>query len=513
MPCCTICDYSQGSHAVMTERQHLKSITFWTVITAIAWSLLLGAFAVWYQETTRTVVLDIVRAQASMALEKDVLYRRWVTSKGGIYAQVSPTTPPNPNLAHVPERDVTTPSGRQLTLINPAYMTRQVFEFARDTDGPQGHITSLHPRHPENFPDPWERSALESFGKNMREQGSVQIMNGKRFYRLIRPFAVDEKCNRCHEAEGYKPGDVRGGISVAVPMGNFEAGMQHQDRLVAVVLVLFWLMGLAVIAWGGRQLVVGRRAFEDANRLLTARVEEALAKSWAKDALLLQQARYQTMGELLVNIAHQWRQPLNSIGARIQESAWLISAGEIPREDAVRYSEEIMGTLKELSGSLETLRHLFEPVTTTETFFPSHAVKHAISVITDTCQAQGIGITFDLKGEKPLVGIQSDLVQCMLNIITNARDAILAAGCEKGVIAIEMDLQQSGSLTIKVSDNGNGIPEELLPTVFDPYVTTKFRAQGVGLGLFVVRQILEQRFAGSVEARNGDSGAEIVITI
>ncbi|CAH2032502.1 ATP-binding protein [Trichlorobacter ammonificans] len=497
----------------MTTRQHLARISLWTVIAAIAWTLVLAAFVAWYFETTRTVVLDIVRAQARMALEKDVLYRRWVTAKGGLYVEISPETPPNPNLAHVPERDITTPSGRRLTLINPAYMTRQVFDFARQVDGPQGHITSLHPRHPENVPDAWERAALAAFRHDSAEHGEVQVMNNRRFYRLIRPFAVDEKCIRCHAAEGYQPGDIRGAISVAIPMDEFEKSMRHQDMLMWIVAALLWLTGVGVIAAAGRQLLIGRRAFEDANRQLTARVEEELAKSRTKDALLLQQARYQTLGELLVNIAHQWRQPLNSIGARIQESAWLIASGEIPREEATRRAEEIMLSLKELSGSIETLRRLCEPVSSSERFLPSEAVRQAISVMTDACAVQGIRLSCSLQEEKSLVGIQADLVQCLLNIFTNARDAITARGCREGAIVVELRLTAEQRQEIRVRDNGGGIDDEVLPIVFDPYVTTKFRAQGVGLGLFVARQIIEQRFGGAIAAGNRGDGAEIVITI
>ena len=178
--------------------------------------------------------------------------------------EISPETPPNPNLAHVPERDITTPSGRRLTLINPAYMTRQVFDFARQVDGPQGHITSLHPRHPENVPDAWERAALAAFRHDSAEHGEVQVMNNRRFYRLIRPFAVDEKCIRCHAAEGYQPGDIRGALSVAIPMDEFEESMRHQDMLMWIVAALLWLTGWSDRCCRRRCSLAG--AFEDANR-------------------------------------------------------------------------------------------------------------------------------------------------------------------------------------------------------------------------------------------------------
>lgn len=249
------------------------------------------------------------------------------------------------------------------------------------------------------------------------------------------------------------------------------------------------------------------------NRTLEARVEDELAKSREKDALLLQQARYQTLGELLINIAHHWRQPLNNIGARVQENAWLLANGEIPPENAMAAADLIMQDLKQLSRSIETFTLLCRPALPDQVVLPSDAVKRAILMVQDSYQQAGISFELKLGAEQELQGSLQDLVQCILNLFSNARDAVVAGHDAAGLIRVEIDVEEQKRLTIAVSDTGGGIPPQLLHSLFDPYVTSKFRTQGVGLGLFVVRQIIEQRFNGTVIAANQGRGAVITIAI
>jgi len=101
----------------------------------------------------------------------------------------------------------------------------------------------------------------------------------------------------------------------------------------------------------------------------------------------------------------------------------------------------------------------------------------------------------------------------LLNLLSNARDALFANQVADGLIVVQVSLPEPDRVVITVSDNGGGIPERVQATLFDPYVTTKFRSQGVGLGLFVVRQLVEQRFCGTVEACNSEDGARLTLTI
>lgn len=249
------------------------------------------------------------------------------------------------------------------------------------------------------------------------------------------------------------------------------------------------------------------------NRTLESRIEEEVARSRDKDVLLLQQARFQTMAELLVNIAHHWRQPLNNIGAQVQENAWLVAQGELPPESAMTAAGLVLQELKQLSRSIEGFQLLCSTAGPDELLLPSEAVRRAMAMVRDSYQPAGVQIELQLQAEQPVHGSLQDLVQCLLNLLSNARDAIIGHDESAGRIRIQIAMPSPDAVRITVADNGGGIPDNLLESLFDPYVTSKFRSQGVGLGLFVVRQIIEQRFHGSVAACNSGQGAVVTIEI
>jgi PAS domain S-box-containing protein len=217
------------------------------------WTLVAAASLEWNLMQDRSEDLRVARHVALTNYERDVLYRRWAASHGGVYVPVDSDTPPTPYLARLPERDIVTPSGRRLTLLNPAYMTRQIYELAQKSGLPQGHLTSLKPLRPQNAPDPWEKKALEAFEHGEKEVSEVVFVDGKPSMRLMRPFRIDPSCLACHEEQGYKVGDIRGGISVAVPMGSVMTSASHTWSLILGHVVL-WMLGVVGIIFGGRQI-------------------------------------------------------------------------------------------------------------------------------------------------------------------------------------------------------------------------------------------------------------------
>ncbi|MHB8067033.1 MAG: diguanylate cyclase [Desulfobaccales bacterium] len=218
-----------------------------------AWTLVVAASLGWNLLLLEQGSIDLARTTAVTLYQQDLLYRRWATDHGGVYAPVTPDTPANPHL-QVFEREIATPSGRVLTLINPSYMNRQVYELANRAGQPQGHITSLKPIRPQNAPDPWEEKALQAFAQGQPEASSIEPLAGQPYLRLMRPFYVEQNCLPCHASQGYKEGDILGGISEAVPMAPMWLAARSMRVALGGGHGLLWLLGTGGILLGFRQV-------------------------------------------------------------------------------------------------------------------------------------------------------------------------------------------------------------------------------------------------------------------
>ncbi|MFH0825193.1 MAG: PAS domain S-box protein [Pseudomonadota bacterium] len=220
----------------------------------IVWTLgLLGAL--WWsigeiKEGTGEIALTLARAY----FNKDQALRFWASSHGGVYVPVSEKTPPNEHLAHVPERDITTPSGKKLTLMNPAYVLRQIQTDFPPYYGVRGHITSLKPTNTLTAPDDWERDVLQQLEKGAKEIFEFKDIGGKAYLRLMAPLVTDRACLKCHAVQGYQTDDIRGGVSVSVPMEQLlltEHGFMLRQALTHCCI---WLIGFAGIALAVQRL-------------------------------------------------------------------------------------------------------------------------------------------------------------------------------------------------------------------------------------------------------------------
>jgi PAS domain S-box-containing protein len=226
----------------------------WMVwLLAAGWMLLIAVSLRQSWHLLQRGALEMATEEASDNLAKDKAFRGWATLHGGVYVPVTPQTPPNPLLAGLPERDLTTPSGRQLTLLNPEYMTRQIFEAETTQFGGHEHITSLKPLRPENAPDDWEAAALRAFEAGQKEVGSVGNLNGQPYYRLMRPLITEAGCLKCHGVQGYRVGEIRGGISTAVLLAPHRAVAHAQFIPIAGGHATIGVLGLVALLVAYRQ--------------------------------------------------------------------------------------------------------------------------------------------------------------------------------------------------------------------------------------------------------------------
>ena len=253
----------------------------YAITAALVWTALIGAFLLGDLARHRSETANLALQQATMAFEKDLLAGRWATRHGGVYVHVTPITPPNRYLSHLPERDIITPSGKRLTLLNPADVTRQLHELQSAISGVRGHLTSLKPVNPGNAPDAWETGALQAFERGVLEVHAITTLDGRPYLRLMRPLKTEKGCLNCHASPGYKIGDIRGGISVAVPLEPFLVSRRADDRRSVMIYGVTWLAVLVMIALVAHRLmdqdrarVRAEQALQDANETLEHRVAE-----------------------------------------------------------------------------------------------------------------------------------------------------------------------------------------------------------------------------------------------
>lgn len=259
------------------QRSDLTQPVTYSLLHAGGWSCFIAISLMVSISVHRQEIITIAHNVARAHIEKDILYRKWNALKGGVYVSTDKETVPNPYLpSFIRERDVKTPSGRLLTLVNPAYMTRQIYELAQKEQKISGHITSLKPLRPENRPDAWEESALKQFNSGIQEVSTVTTEGGSRYFRLICPLVTEESCLECHSHQGYRKGDVRGGISVSLPMTLFESATKREMTFIWLGHGIMWLLGLTglYIGYSGlRRRTEERDHAEDELRRVNAILE------------------------------------------------------------------------------------------------------------------------------------------------------------------------------------------------------------------------------------------------
>lgn len=197
-----------------------------------------------YQET---LVKAGVAAQAT--INRDISFRNWAADKGGIYVFPSEATPANPYLVH-DQKFITTEDGRQLTLLNPAYLIRDIQENAPDKTGVASQLISINPINPANIADAWETKALQNFINQPKVFTEVTQIKGQPYLRKIQPFFVEEACMVCHSHQGYQVGEVRGGITASIPLTSYLTSFALRKKELITTHLGVWLLGFIGLTAG-----------------------------------------------------------------------------------------------------------------------------------------------------------------------------------------------------------------------------------------------------------------------
>ena len=231
-----------------------------------------------------------------------------------------------------------------------------------------------------------------------------------------------------------------------------------------------------------------------------------------KELLLLQQSRLAAMGEMIGNIAHQWRQPLNLLGLLAQELPMSYKKGEFSEEYLAVTVKKMLETIRHMSKTIDDFRNFSSPDKEKGDFRVVEVIQRTVSLLEGSLAAHQVTTSVVSASDPVVNGYPNEFSQALLNILINARDALLTQTVTSPAILIEIGVE-GDRCVVTVSDNAGGIPEEIIGKIFDPYFTTKGPDKGTGIGLYMAKIIIEKNMGGRISVRNTADGAEFRIEI
>ncbi|MCV6607601.1 MAG: PAS domain-containing sensor histidine kinase, partial [Campylobacterales bacterium] len=250
---------------------------------------------------------------------------------------------------------------------------------------------------------------------------------------------------------------------------------------------------------------------ENRKRDLEKQINNEIIKNREKDHLLIQQSRNASMGEMISNIAHQWRQPLNALSLQMNLIDTGLQMENLTNEKIQKISNKSHTLIKSMSQTIDDFRNFFKPNKKKKPFYITNAINDTLALVEHGLINSNIKVNFQ-KGNIPTYGYENELCQVILNLINNSKDALNENRKENKKINISLT-QEETKAVITISDNGGGIPKDILKQIFDPYFSTKEEGKGTGIGLYMSKMIIEENMEGEIIAHNSEDGAVFTIKI
>jgi signal transduction histidine kinase len=463
-------------------KQHKQNkgllLFFWTLIVllSITWNFFNNA----------TLVKEHALTSARAHFSKDSAFRYWGAKHGGVYVPPTAETPPNPALKHIHDRDIVTLKGKKLTLMNPAYMVRQLMDDYSELYGVKGRITSFKLLNPNNAPDDWEKDALFRFEDGLKEKLHFTTIEGKPYLRLMRPLYTKISCLKCHGHQNYKVGDIRGGMGLNLPLTPYYNLRNTLNKNVAVSHLILFVLGISIIiifSKKNKQWVLEREERAKQKDILHQQIVDAEKASKESNLQLI--AINDELSKFTHIVSHDLKAPLRGVSSLI---TWI-------EEDhgAVLDSKglEKMNLVKERVGYMAKLIEELLEYSSVSHEMDEREPINCNQLIKDVTQQLYIPKHINLTVETlpTLLGSRILLHQLFQNLISNA---IKYMDKENGFITISSK-DEEGFNTLCIADNGQGIHPMYFSKIFGLFQKLHSNSQGessTGIGLALVKKVV-----------------------
>jgi PAS domain S-box-containing protein len=345
------------------------------------------------------------------------------------------------------------------------------------------------------------RKLIERTGRDAVGEYCYKIMND---LDSVCPWCVNDRvfAGETVHREMYSPKDNRWYYAVNVPIRHADGAMSKHTMIIDITERKMF----------EEELTRQKQLLEDLNETLENRVEEEVRNNRGKDIMLIQQNRQAALGEMLDHIAHQWKQPLNSISLIVQDMADTSSDGELTNELVEETACKIMALLDYMAQTIDIFRGFYRPDKEKRVFSIKDSVDQALAFIAPAFRFQSIAVELDVDPGLTAFGYPKEYAQVLLNILANARDVFRARGTENPRVIIKAFAEESMTV-VTVTDNAGGIPETIIDKIFDLYFTTNESSGGTGVGLYMSKNIIEKNMGGTLSAVNTEGGAQFRIEI
>ncbi|WP_442764430.1 sensor histidine kinase [Sulfurospirillum cavolei] len=304
---------------------------------------------------------------------------------------------------------------------------------------------------------------------------------------------------------------------------QFQEKVKMEATSAIIIFLLFALVANAFALMLGKRIERFLKSYhaqvqqkaqelETLNHTLESRVQEEIQKNREQEQLLIQKSKFIALGEMISNIAHQWRQPLSQLSALLMTLKLKYNRDMLDKSSMEIKCVEAENIVEYMSHTIDDFRNFFMPNKDKKRFSIQNSVDEVLRIIQEAIIHHNIVVDVRIESDESIVGYKSEYEQVVLNLLSNAKDAILASGRAEGYIRITLESDEK-SIYLRVEDNGGGIKIEPIERIFEPYVSTKEQNEGTGIGLYMSKLIIEKSMRGKLSARNEKEGAIFTIEI